>query len=164
MMTLAVRMERHAANALALAAWLERHEGVERVLYPGLPSHPQHEVARRQFRPGVAGGMLAFEVRGGRVAGQKIIDTLEVTERTASLGSVHTMVVHPPSTSHRQLSEAELLESGIRPGLLRVSVGLEDVEDLMQDLDRAIRTATAATTAEAARTPAAGVRSASGAR
>ena len=141
LLTLAVRMDRHAANALALAAWLERHEGVERVFYPGLPSHPQHDVVRRQFRPGVGGGMLAFEVTGGRAAGQAIIDSLAITERTASLGSVHTMVVHPPSTSQRQLSEAELLESGIRPGLLRVSVGLEDVEDLAADFDQAIRAA-----------------------
>jgi O-acetylhomoserine/O-acetylserine sulfhydrylase-like pyridoxal-dependent enzyme len=85
--------------------------------------------------------MLAFEVAGGREAGQAIVDSLALTERTASLGSVHTMVVHPPSTSQRQLSEPELLESGIRPGLLRVSVGLEDVEDIAADFDQAIRTA-----------------------
>jgi methionine-gamma-lyase len=144
LMTLAVRMERHAANALALASWLERRDGVERVLYPGLASHPQHEVVRRQFRPGVGGGMLAFEIRGGRAAGQAIINALQVTERTASLGSVHTMVVHPPSTSQRQLSEAELLAGGIRPGLLRVSVGLENVEDLERDFDGAIGVALAA--------------------
>ncbi len=137
LMTLAVRMDRHAANALALATWLERQEGVQRVLYPGLPSHPQHDVVRRQFRPGVAGGMLAFEIAGSRAAGQAVIDALAITERTASLGSVHTMVVHPPSTSQRQLSEEELLESGISPGLLRVSVGLEDVEDVAADFGRA---------------------------
>jgi methionine-gamma-lyase len=131
LMTLAVRMDRHAANALALAGWLERQDGVLRVLYPGLPSHPQHEVARRQFING--GGMLAFEVVGGRAGGQAFIDTIRLRELTASLGSVHTMVVHPPSTSQRQLSEAELLESGIPPGLLRVSVGLEDVEDIAED-------------------------------
>lgn len=138
MMTLAVRVERHAASAAALAAWLERQDGVQRVLYPGLPSHPQHAVAARQFRPGVAGGMLAFEVVGGRDAGRAIIDALTLTELTASLGSVHTFVVHPPSTSQRQMSEAELLEAGITPGLLRVSVGLEDVEDLQSDLASAI--------------------------
>jgi cystathionine beta-lyase/cystathionine gamma-synthase len=137
LLTLAVRMDRHAANALALATWLERQAVVQRVLYPGLPSHPQHDVVGRQFRPGVAGGMLAFEIAGGRAAGQAVIDALTITERTASLGSVHTMVVHPPSTSQRQLSEAELLESGISPGLLRVSVGLEDVEDVAADFERA---------------------------
>jgi len=141
LLTLAVRVDRHAANALALAAWLEAQDGVRRVYYPGLPSHPQRAVAERQFRPGNGGGMLAFEVVGGRAGGRAVIDTLEVTELTASLGSVHTMVVHPPSTSQRQLSEAELLAAGIVPGLLRVSVGLEDVEDLIADFDRAIAAA-----------------------
>ena len=148
LLTLAVRMDRHAANAAALASWLERQDGVRAVLYPGLPSHPQHAVAARQFRAGVGGGMLAFEVEGGLAAGRAVIDTLQLTELTASLGSVHTMVVHPPSTSQRQLSEAELIESGITPGLLRVSVGLEDVPDLLTDFERALaaaRTATAAT-------------------
>jgi methionine-gamma-lyase len=145
LLTLAVRMDRHAANALALASWLERRPDVERVLYPGLPSHPQREVVERQFRPGVGGGMLAFEIAGGRRAGQAVIDALEITERTASLGSVHTMVVHPPSTSQRQQSEDELLASGIRPGLLRVSVGLEDVADLEADFERALDAARSAT-------------------
>ena len=137
-LTLAVRAERHARTAATLARWLERQEAVRSVLYPGLPSHPQHAVAARQFRSGIAGGMLAFEVEGGRVAGRAVIDALELPELTASLGSVHTMVVHPPSTSHRQWSEAELLDAGITPGLLRVSVGLEDVEDLQEDLGAAL--------------------------
>jgi cystathionine beta-lyase/cystathionine gamma-synthase len=144
MLTLAIRAERHAATASALAAWLERQDGVRAVLYPGLPSHPQHDVALRQFRPGVAGGMLAFEVEGGRVAGRAIIDAMTLPELTASLGSVHTMVVHPPSTSHRHSTEAELLDAGITPGLLRVSVGLEDLEDLQADF--AVALAAAATT------------------
>jgi methionine-gamma-lyase len=144
LLTLAVRMDRHASNALALAAWLEGQPGVQRVLYPGLPSHPQHETARRQFRDGNGGGMLAFEVEGGRAAGKALIDALELRELTASLGSVHTMVVHPPSTSQRQLSEAELIESGIAPGLLRVSVGLEDIADLIEDFEQALAAARAA--------------------
>ena len=143
-LTLAIRAERHAATAAALAAWLERQDGVRAVLYPGLPSHPQHDVALRQFRPGVAGGMMAFEVEGGRAAGRAIIDAMTLPELTASLGSVHTMVVHPPSTSHRQSTEAELLDAGITPGLLRVSVGLEDLEDLQVDFAAAL--AAAATT------------------
>jgi methionine-gamma-lyase len=143
LLTLAVRMDRHGANALALATWLERQDGVKRVLYPGLPSHPQRAVALRQFRAGNGGGMLAFEVVGGREAGRAIIDALAITELTASLGSVHTMVVHPPSTSQRQLSEAELIESGITPGLLRVSVGLEDIEDLIEDFGRGLAVARA---------------------
>ena len=144
LLTLAVRMDRHAANALALATWLEGHDGVRRVLYPGLASHPQRAVAEDQFRAGNGGGMLAFEVAGGREAGRAVIDTLRLTELTASLGSVHTMVVHPPSTSQRQLSEAELLEAGIVPGLLRVSVGLEDMPDLVDDFERALTAARAA--------------------
>jgi methionine-gamma-lyase len=137
-LTLAVRVERHARTALALAGWLERQPAVRSVLYPGLESHPQHAVASRQFRPGVAGGMLAFELVGGRAAGRAVIDALQLPELTASLGSVHTMVVHPPSTSHRQSSEAELLAAGITPGLLRVSVGLEDLEDLQADFAAAL--------------------------
>ena len=143
-LTLAIRVERHAATAAALAGWLERQAGVRSVLYPGLPSHPQHTVALRQFRAGVAGGMMAFEVEGGRAAGRAVIDALRLPELTASLGSVHTMVVHPPSTSHRQSTEAELLDAGITPGLLRVSVGLEDLEDLQEDLTAALAAARAA--------------------
>jgi methionine-gamma-lyase len=151
LLTLAVRMDRHASNAMALATWLERQDGVLRVLYPGLASHPQHAVAATQFRPGNGGGMLAFEVAGGRAGGRAVIDSLQITELTASLGSVHTMVVHPPSTSQRQLSEPELVESGITPGLLRVSVGLEDSTDQIADFERAIAAARQA----AARIPAA---------
>ena len=140
-LTLGVRAERHARTAAALAAWLERQDGVQRVLYPGLSSHPQHDVAMRQFRPGAAGGMLAVEVAGGRAAGRAIIDAMTLTELTASLGSVHTMVVHPPSTSQRQMTEDELAEAGITPGLLRVSVGLEDLEDLQADFAAALKAA-----------------------
>lgn len=142
MTTLAVRMERHSATALALARWLEGRDGVRLVAHPSLPSHPQHEVARRQFDLG--GGMLAFELEGGRAAGAAFIDALLVPERTASLGSVHTMVMHPPTTSHRQLSDGELAEAGIDPGLLRCSVGLEDFDDLVEDFARGLAAARAA--------------------
>lgn len=154
-MTLAIRVERHARTAAALAGWLERQDGVQRVLYPGLRSHPQHDVAMRQFRPDVAGGMLAAELAGGREAGRAIIDALTLTELTASLGSVHTMVVHPPSTSQRQMSDTELAEAGITPGLLRISVGLEDLEDLQDDLAAAL--AVARDVAAAVEQPAVGV-------
>ncbi len=140
-LTLAVRVDRHAATAAALAAWLERQDGVERVLYPGLPSHPQHDVAARQFRPGVAGGMLAVELAGGRAAGRAFIDALTLTELTASLGSVHTIVVHPPSTSQRQMTDAQLDAAGITAGLLRVSIGLEDLDDLQADFSAALAAA-----------------------
>ncbi|MCU0483543.1 MAG: PLP-dependent aspartate aminotransferase family protein [Chloroflexi bacterium] len=141
--TLAVRMDRHAATAAALAAWLAGEQGVARVLYPGLPSHPDHAVAARQLASG--GGMLALELEGGVPAGRAFIDALRIPERTASLGSVHTIVVHPPSTTHRQLDTAQLVEGGIAPGLLRVSVGLEDLDDLQADFAAGLAAARAAT-------------------
>ncbi|HVL54448.1 MAG TPA: PLP-dependent transferase, partial [Vitreimonas sp.] len=140
--TLAIRMERHSATAAALAAWLERQEGVVRVYHPSLGSHPQQETARRQLAAG--GGMLAMELAGGRAAGRAFLDALTLTERTASLGSVHTIVVHPPSTTHRQLDEAALMAAGIAPGLLRVSVGLEDLDDLRADVAQALAVARSA--------------------
>ena len=149
LLTLAVRMDRHGANARALAEWLEGQDGVRQVLYPGLASHPQHEIATRQLIGGNGGGMLAFEVVGGRDGGRAVIDAMTMTELTASLGSVHTMVVHPPSTSQRQLSEAELIAAGITPGLLRVSVGLEDIEDLIWDFERGLTAARAVAAAPA---------------
>ena len=148
--TLAIRMDRHAASAAALAAWLERQAGVSRVYHPALASHPQREVAVRQLRAG--GGMLAFELAGGRAAGRAFIDALALPELTASLGSVFTMVVHPPSTTHRQLDDAALAESGITAGLLRVSVGLEDLDDLVADFERGLAAARA-TAPEAALAP-----------
>jgi cystathionine beta-lyase/cystathionine gamma-synthase len=148
-LTLAVRAERHSRTAAALGAWLERQDGVQRVLYPGLPSHPQHDVAARQFRPDAFGGMLAVDVVGGREAGRAIIDHLALTELTASLGSVHTMVVHPPSTSQRQMTDEQLAAAGITPGLLRVSVGLEDLEDLQDDFTSAFAAARAAAPVDA---------------
>ena len=106
-------MDRHSSTALALAEFLEREDDVVgRVYYPGLPTHPQAEVARRQLRTG--GGMLAFDL-GSRAAGTAFLDALDIGERTASLGSVHTIAVHPPSTTHRQLDEAELERAGIAP-------------------------------------------------
>ena len=137
-LTLGVRAERHSQTAAALAAWLETQPGVQAVRYPGLASHAQHEVAARQFRPGAFGGMLAVDVVGGRDAGKAVIDSMTLPALTASLGGVHTMVVHPPSTSQRQLSDAALEEAGITAGLLRVSVGLEDLEDLQADFTAAL--------------------------
>jgi len=149
--TLALRMERHAATAAVLAELLEGAPGVERVWYPARPSHPQHAVAARQLAGG--GGMLAVELAGGAAAGRAFTDALRIPERTASLGSIHTIVVHPPSTTHRQLTPAELADSGIAPGLLRVSVGLEDAADLLADFEGALAAARAAIDAVAA-TPA----------
>ncbi len=146
--TLALRMERHSATAAALAAWLETRPGVDRVWHPALASHPQHEVASRQLARG--GGMLAFDLAGGRAAGEAFIDTLTIPERTASLGSVFSIVSHPPSTTHRQLDDAALASAGITAGLLRCHVGLEDLDDLVADFDRALGAAIEASGAGAA--------------
>jgi len=139
--TLAVRMERQARTAMALATFLERQGGVNRVIYPGLPSHPQADVAARTLDGG--GAMLSVDLAGGRDAGRTFYDALTIPERTASLGSVHTMVVHPPSSSHRSLDTASLAAAGITEGLLRVSVGLEDEADLVADFGAALRAARA---------------------
>jgi len=136
LLTLAVRMERSTATAAALGRWLERQGQVKRVLQPGLPSHPQANLAARQLR--IGGGMLGFELAGGRAAAQAFIDALTLPERTASLGGVHSIVIHPATTSHRQLDDDALAEAGIDPGLLRVSVGLEDAEDLVADFEQAL--------------------------
>ena len=140
--TLALRMDRHAATAGVLAELLEGAPGVARVWYPACPSHPQHAVAARQLTGG--GGMLAVELVGGAAAGRAFIDALRIPERTASLGSVHTIVVHPPSTTHRQLTHAQMADAGITPGLLRLSVGLEDAADLVADVEGALAAACAA--------------------
>ena len=140
--TLAVRMERQAATAATLATLLEGRPGVERVHYPGLASHPQHDLAARQLR--LPGAMLAIELAGGRAAGAAFVDALAIPERTASLGSIHTIVAHAASTTHRQLDAAQLAAAGIGPGLLRVSVGLEDEEDLVADVEAALDAARAA--------------------
>ena len=137
--TLPVRMERQTRTALALAAFFEGAPGVARVIYPGLPSHPQADVAHRILDAG--GAMLAVELAGGREAGRIVFDTLRIPERTASLGSVHTMVVHPPSSSHRALTGEQLAAAGITEGLLRISVGLEDEADLLADFGAALAAA-----------------------
>jgi methionine-gamma-lyase len=141
--TLALRMERHSETALELAAWLTGQDGVERVHYPGLPDDPSHAVAERQLD--VFGGMLAFELSGGREAARAFLDAMVIAERTASLGSVRTITTAPASTSHRQLDAAALRAAGIAPGLLRCSVGLEDVEDLRADFELALAAAGKAT-------------------
>ena len=146
--TLALRMERHSATAVALAAWLEGQDSVTRVWYPSLGSHPQADVAGRQLA--VGGGMLAFELAGGRAAGGAFIDALVIPARTASLGSVFSIVSHPPSTTHRQLDDDALAAAGITAGLLRCSVGLEDLEDLKGDFEQALAAARAASVARPA--------------
>ncbi len=139
--TLHVRMDRHCQTALVLARYLETADGVRSVFYPGLPSHPQASVAQRLLRAG--GGMLAFDL-GDRRAASVFLDTLRIPPRTASLGAVQTIAVHPPSTTHRQLDDGELAASGIPLGLVRISVGLEDAEDLIADVTAGLAAARAA--------------------
>ena len=139
--TLHVRMERHVTSALALARHLEQSDVVRTVYYPGLPSHPQFAVAQRTLSAG--GGMLAFDV-GDRETAERLLNALTIPPRTASLGSIRTIAVHPPSTTHRQVDAAALELAGISEGLIRVSVGLEDVDDLIADFDQALTTAATA--------------------
>ncbi|MEJ2345499.1 MAG: O-succinylhomoserine sulfhydrylase [Gammaproteobacteria bacterium] len=132
--TLRLRMEAHSANALTLARWLEEQPAVERVLYPGLPSHPQHELACRQMAD--FGGIVAFEVKGGQDAAWRVVDGTRMLSITANLGDTKTTITHPASTTHGRLSAEARAEAGISDGLLRVAVGLEDIEDIKADLQR----------------------------
>lgn len=139
--TLGLRMERHSSNALAVAGALEGAAGIAAVRYPGLPSHPQHELARRILRDGMAGGMLAIELEGGRAHGERFLQQVRVAVHATSLGGVETLVSHPASSSHRQVSEADLAAAGMTPGTVRVSIGLEDSADLIEDLAAAAQPA-----------------------
>jgi cystathionine beta-lyase/cystathionine gamma-synthase len=134
--TLALRVERASANALALARFLRDQPHVTRIRYVGLDTDPDHGLARRQLAG--SGAMLAFEVAGGREAAERVMDGLELCRRATSLGGIETVVSHPATTSHRQLSQAQLEEFGVTQGLLRVSVGCEDADDVVDDFRRAL--------------------------
>ncbi len=134
--TLALRMERHSDNALALAEALDGVTGVREVRYPFLPSHPQHEIARRQMKAG--GGILTFTVAGGLEQGRRFLDAIRMCSLTANLGDTRTIVTHPASTTHAKLTEGERLAVGITPGLIRISVGLEDFDDIAADVLQAL--------------------------
>lgn len=138
--TLELRMQRHTANAVTVAAALEGHPKIERVHHPSLASHPQHELADRLLPRG-AGGMMAFEVAGGLDAGRRFCDALELAWVAASLGGTHTLVGHAASTTHRQLDAAARRAANVADGLIRVSVGLEDPDDIVEDLERALEKA-----------------------
>jgi O-succinylhomoserine sulfhydrylase len=134
--TLRIRMEAHSAAAHALADWLQAQPGVRGVNYAGLVSHPQHDLARRQQR--AFGGVMSFTVEGGQAAAWRFIDATRLMSITANLGDAKTTIVHPASTTHGRLSEDERLGQGITQNLIRVAVGLEDIEDLRQDLSRGL--------------------------
>ena len=134
--TLKLRMDAHSSQALALAQWLQRQSGVEHVYYAGLESHPQHALAARQQR--AFGGVLSFRVAGDREAAWRLIDATRIISITANLGDVKTTIVHPASTTHGRLSEEQRLEAGITQNLIRISVGLEGLDDLKADLQRGL--------------------------
>lgn len=135
--TLALRMERHVLNAQKVAEFLKQHPLVEWVNYPGLKDHAHHERARK-YLPKGPGALFAFGVKGGRDAGKKFIENLQLFSHVANIGDCKSLVVHPASTTHQQLSDAEMISAGISPGLIRLSVGLETIEDLIWDLEQAL--------------------------
>jgi len=135
--TLAVRLDRHCENALKVAEFLQENENIELVKYPFLKSHPQYNIAKKQMKLG--GNVVAFQIKGGIEAGRKFIDKLQLCTRSANLGDTRTIVTHPASTTHSKLSPEELNSAGISEGLVRVSVGLENVEDIINDLKQALK-------------------------
>jgi len=135
--TLSLRMDQHCKNAQRVAEFLEGHPRVEWVTYSGLPTHPDHERAKR-YLPKGSGAMLGFGVKGGREAGARFIDHLKIFSHVANLGDVKSMAIHPASTTHSQLSEDEQRAAGVSPDFIRLSVGLENIEDILWDLDQAL--------------------------
>jgi methionine-gamma-lyase len=138
MMTYPMRMRVHNENAMRVASYLEEHPAIERVYYPGLPSHPQHDLARKQMTGGF-GGMVAFEVRGGFDPAYRMIGRTQVCVLAVSLGGMDTLITHPASMIHSRQSDEEREAAGISPGMIRLSVGTEDVDDIIEDLDQALR-------------------------
>jgi O-acetylhomoserine (thiol)-lyase len=137
--TLPLRLERHGQNALALAQWLQAHPKVAWVNYPGLKEHPSHALAKRYFREGAGfGGILTFGVKGGLAAGKKVINGVQLFSRLANVGDAKSLIIHPASTTHQQLSPAERAATGVSDDLIRLSVGLEHAEDLKADLEQAL--------------------------
>ncbi|WP_267739951.1 trans-sulfuration enzyme family protein [Myroides injenensis] len=136
---LAVRVDRHCENALAIAEFLEKHPSVEFAKYPFLPSHPQYAIAKQQMKQG--GNVIAFGIKGGLEAGRKFIDAVQLCSRSANLGDSRTIVTHPASTTHSKVPPAEKLATGVTDNLIRLSVGLENVKDIINDLDQALSAA-----------------------
>jgi O-acetylhomoserine (thiol)-lyase len=138
--TLPLRMARHVANAERVAAFLDGHDSVAWVAYPGLPSHPDHALAQRLLTKGT-GAILSFGIKGGRDAGARFIERLRLWSHLANVGDAKSLVIHPASTTHQQMDAAALAAAGVGEDLVRLSVGLEDVGDLIADLDQALRAA-----------------------
>ncbi|WP_439182101.1 O-acetylhomoserine aminocarboxypropyltransferase/cysteine synthase family protein [Carboxylicivirga taeanensis] len=132
--TLSLRVERHVSNALEIAKWLEQHPQVEYVKYPGLESSPYHELAKKYLKRGF-GGVMSFKIKGGTEAGDKFINSLSLISHLANIGDAKSLIIHPSSTTHEQLSLKEQKASGVEPGLLRLSVGIEHIDDIKADLE-----------------------------
>jgi O-acetylhomoserine/O-acetylserine sulfhydrylase-like pyridoxal-dependent enzyme len=137
--SLSLRMQRHSDNAMAVAKFLEKHPKIEAVSYPGLPSHPQHETAKRQMS--AYSSMLSFNVKGGLEPTRRVIDNLKITVHTTHLGSSQTVAIQPAATTHWQLGPEERAKAGVPDNMIRYSAGLEDVQDLIDDLDNALKSA-----------------------
>jgi len=143
--TLSLRVQRHVDNALTLARWLEQHEQVEYVNYPGLESSPYHQLAKKYLRNGF-GGVLTFAIKGGKQKAAAFINHLKLASHLANVGDAKTLVIHPASTTHQQLSEAEQRSAGVEPNLIRVSVGIEHIEDIIADFEQAFEKISTAVT------------------
>ncbi len=141
--TLHLRMPRHVENARKVVAFLSSHSQVEKVLYPEIPDHPDHELAKRLLPKG-CGAVFSFELKGGRAGGKAFIESLRVFSHLANVGDAKSLVIHPATTTHYRMSDEDLRKSGISAGTVRLSIGLEDVEDLLEDLDRALKAASRA--------------------
>ncbi len=138
--TLPLRMERHSENALLVAQFLSEHKSVSWVNYPGLTSHPNYEVAKKQFKNGF-GAMVGFGIKGGKKAGIKFIDNVKLFSHLANIGDAKSLVIHPASTTHQQLTDDEKISSGVTDDFIRLSIGIEDIEDILADLDEALKIA-----------------------
>lgn len=136
--TLSLRMERHSQNAMAVAGFLSEHPKVAWVNYPGLPSHPSHALARKYLRGGMAGAIMGFGIKGGRDAGRKFINNVQLLSLLANVGDAKSLVIHPASTTHRQLTAEQQEQSGVSEDFVRLSVGIEDVKDIIADLEQAL--------------------------
>ncbi len=139
--TLPLRIDRHSENALRVAQWLQDRPEIEWVSYPGLQSHPSYEIARRDLKGGF-GGLVTFGIKGGADAGRRLIDSVKLFSLLANVGDAKSLVIHPASTTHQQLSPEEQQSTGVTPDLVRLSVGVEHIDDILADLDQALRAAT----------------------
>jgi len=135
--TLSLRMERHCENAQRVAEYLDQHPAVSWVQFAGLPSHPEHALAQKYFG-GIPASILSFGIKGGREAGAKLIDNLQLITRLVNIGDAKSLACHPATTTHRQLNEKELAAAGVSDDLVRLSIGIEHIDDILADLEQAI--------------------------